>query len=418
MLRYCTLILFERGTVACSTQRQIMIESMFPGQVRIRRTDMDGGQNFGGDFIQANSGHWMGKGWIESFMKTLGHFTQHLPGQRGSVYQKLPAMVGDLNKPHQGGQIQNAALLAQAARTLAYLESGGTDTSPHAKDATDAQGIHIPLLYVSQFKQAFATCIAYYNQQIGHRREGFLKIGVELPQGGIRYRTESSNEKWQRLEFEAEQRGVTPHRISPADAVMLLMKARPVTVTKQGATIQIQGDDYRYFHPSSLAVAEAKRLSTLKKEYIAIVDADCPHEIYLLKNQVSTWREGDTSVFLERLPLVKGPDANDPVALAAEAEKLRQVENRYAHELVAANAPFLKDRIENGEANVSKLVGVVTTTSGDHRPTSPTSGFTKAIHAARTQEPSSSPSRHDAKQADIAAFAAALTNQTPQEEQP
>ncbi len=75
---YRTTLLFERGAVACTTQREGFLRSMYPQQLDIRRTSMDGGQNFPGDYVQSASGHWMGKGPIESFMRTLGYITRHL----------------------------------------------------------------------------------------------------------------------------------------------------------------------------------------------------------------------------------------------------------------------------------------------------------------------------------------------------
>ena len=91
---YRTTLKFERGTVACSPARQVYLESMFPGQIKISRTAMIGGQNAPGDFVQENTGNFFGKGKIESFMRTLDYFCRHIAGQRGGTYQKQPAMLG------------------------------------------------------------------------------------------------------------------------------------------------------------------------------------------------------------------------------------------------------------------------------------------------------------------------------------
>jgi hypothetical protein len=83
---YITTILFERGTVACSAAFESVLKSLFPGRINIMRTGMDGGANFAGDYVQERSGHWQGKGIIESFMRTVAVFTSDIPGQRGGTY--------------------------------------------------------------------------------------------------------------------------------------------------------------------------------------------------------------------------------------------------------------------------------------------------------------------------------------------
>ena len=395
---YTTLILFERGTVACSPQRQLFMESLYPGQLEIDRTGMNGGQNLPGDFIQANSGNWMGKGWIESFNRTLGYFMRHLPGQRGSIYAKLPAMVGDLNNPHKGSQLYEATLLAQAGRAIAYLESNGVNDAPHGRESTEAAGIKLPLLYVSQFKQEFARCIAYYNQLRGHRREGFLQVAQEKPEGGLTYVRESSNDKWNRIFDEAAQRGVAPQRISGGEAAMLLLRARPVTVNQNGVTITVEGETYRYFSPDSLACSEAARLTGCSKDFVALVDPDYLDEIFVLRNSASglprhefIWPEGNPVQFIETLPLYQRVGARDTAALTRDAEDKRRLQNRAAFELVESTKDFIKDHANERHGNTSKMLGVSTFTNGLRLETAPPSALGETLRSLRVRGGQPSP---------------------------
>jgi hypothetical protein len=367
MAGYATTFLFERGSVACSPARQEFIESMFGGRLKIRRTSMDGGQNMPGDFVQASSGHWMGKGVIESFMRTLGYITRHIAGQRGSTYQTMPTMVGYPNDAHAGSQVAEAKQLIQAARAAVYLKSNGADAEAPAKEAVDAMGVKPPLLFFSEFRNAFALAITAYNDETDHRREGFRQIGEEQTDGGLRYRAESSNERWTWLNWQAEQTGRAPQRIAPAEAVMLLHQARPVTITPNGVTITVDGRPARYWHQDSLVCMEARRVTTLKKEYTAICDPEDRSGIYLLKNAWATWNDGDTAQFLEWLPLYVKPGEGDSSAKAATAELHRVEHNRVSRELAAAAEPYLEQLTADRRDNTAKMHGVVATTNGECR---------------------------------------------------
>jgi hypothetical protein len=404
----------ERGSVACSPQKKALIEAMFPGRVEIRQTSMDGGQNFLGDYVQDASGHWMGKGVIESFMRTLGYITRHIAGQRGSTRHTIPKMVGYPNAPHAGSQVKEAWDLIQAARGAAYRASNGADTAPHARESTEALGVKLPLLYTSEFRQAFALAIMAYNEEQEHRREGFRQISYEVEGGGLRYRPESSNERWAWLNWKAEQIGKAPQRIAPADAVMLLHKARPVTVRKNGVYMTVDAKDYRYWHQDSLACEEATGITTLKKEFMAICDPDDLSEIYILRNPVSSWKDGDVAQFLESLPLYEKAGATDGEALGRAREDLRQVANRKTRELAAISEPFLEKRTEERANNVSRMYGIVTTTNGECRSAASLSDLTRQIRLAKPKAAPAGNGRDRRQDPGAAAEVAAFLN-SPQE---
>jgi hypothetical protein len=418
---YPTTVLFERGSVACSPQRQQFLEATFPGRLVITRTSMDGGKNFAGDYAQAGSGHWMGKGVIESFMRTLGYITRRIPGQRGSTYQDQPAMVGHPGEQgaHKGGMVHEAELVAQAARAAAYLKSNGVDTNPSAADASEELGVKLPLLYTRQFRKAFARAIESYNSAVGHRREGFRQIERIKDNGGITTDTESSNQRWTWLLRQAEQHGKAPMVIPPADAVMLLHKARPVTVTKNGVYLKVDKVSYRYWDADSLACAEAGRLTNVEKRFIAIVDEENLDEIHILQNPVGPWKNGDTPRFLEALPLYEKPDVMDKVALAKSRNALQVAHNRSAEELADIAEPYIEERTEDRNRNRSKFVGVVTTT-GSVSVASSISAATNVmkrqsaqLREKREEGNAPSPSRREAAPDDLAAFAASLTPEKP-----
>lgn len=412
---YKSTFLFERGTVACSDQKQALLEAMFPGQIEIRRTSMDGGRNMPGDYAQAASGHWMGKGVIESFMRTLGYITRHIDGQRGSNYRVAPAMVGYPGKKgaHAGSMVDEAQTLIKSAMAAAYFKSNGAETSPHAREAVEAMGLEVPTMFVSEFRQAFALSIMAYNQETDHRREGFRQVGEPKENGGYRYRFESSDERWTWLNWNAEQQGKAPERITPQDAVMLLHKAQSVTVTRQGATITVDEKPYRYWKENSLACLEADRLSTLKKEFIAVRDPDDLSEIYILRNGRSFLSGGEVAQFLECLPMAEKPGFNDAEAKARVREKLQFVSNRKHRELARAAEPFLQKREEANVNNISRLDGVITTTNGECRVTSNMSDIGKQMRLGKAK---STPTRsqngrdHQAGQDDVADFAASLNS--------
>lgn len=363
---YRTTILFERGAVACTKAREDFITGLLPDLI-IKRTSMDGGQNMPGDYVQASSGHWMGKGAIESFMRTLGYFLFHLPGQRGSTWATMPSMVGSPTDPHKGGQVHEAAMLAAAAMEKAFIESNGENETPNAAEAIKQAGVNLPLKRVAEFRQAFALAIENYNSCQDHRREGFRQLPVDRENGGVDYRPESSNERWAYLVHREEQRGTAPQRICPAEAALLLHKAKPVLVTKQGVNITIDKIKYRFWHPDSIACQEASLLTGTKKEYLCLHHPDDLSEIYLLQNSPGTWEPGEPVRFLECLPQYDKAAVNDQEELGEAREATRRVFNRAAGEYAAANAQRMKKVTFNRKEDASKFVGVVPTRNGDRR---------------------------------------------------
>jgi len=362
---YPTTLKFERGTVAISESRQLLLESMFPGQIIIERTKMIGGKNTAGDFSQEGSGNFFGKAKLESFMGVLDHYTKHLPGQRGNVYRNQPCSLGDvLLTPEKmrspgyklkGTMIEEAVLSGQLAKALHWSATG--ESLPVAQ-AAQATGVKSPLLYVWQLHCAIQAAIAYHNSERGTRKEGLGKVWVEKPEGGGEWVAESPNDKAARLERQLIQSGKTLSRISEADCVVLLHKVKRVRVTATGARVRISGEDRLYFHADSIAIHEAQQSSLGEKTFLALYNPEDPGELYLLKNTVGsvpeTAREipeGFVPQFLESLPAYFVPQADDKTALARQAQVTQRIHQRVAAEVNRVLVPFVNAASEDRRRN-------------------------------------------------------------------
>ncbi len=365
---YATTLIYERGTVAISTARQALLESLFPGQLFISRTGMMGGPNAPGDFAQAASGNFFGKGKLESFMATLDRYTAHIAGQRGNVYANQPAMLGDLhasaatlaspNYRLKGTMIEEAILAGQNAVAAHWLQTGEVAGGLAASVAT---GIRGPLLYVSEVNAAVQAAIAFYNAERGHRREGFDKLLVTTPGGSRASLTESSDDKAARLAARLAADGRTLSHLHEADAALLLHRVKIVTVRANGAVVSIEGTQRRYWHPASLAIAAAQQSNSGAKEYLALYNAEDPRELYLLRNAVSHIRPRTEVLppdvephFLEALPLYDAPEANDPAALAARAASVKASTSRVQLEVARNLVPFTAAQTARREKNLEQ----------------------------------------------------------------
>lgn len=366
-----TELKFERGTVACSPAKQTLLEGLYPGRIRISRTTMNGGKNFAGDFKQESSGNWMGKAEIESFMRTLSFYCQHLPGQRGGDYRRQPAHLGLKGKNsagmldwHAGSQLHEAARLEYANRALEIIDPRQLETQ-----SIEWRGPRLrvsALKPVSWVQDAVKAAIAYYNARTDHRMEGFDAIECIGAQGELVRRMESPNERAARL-----MRECPTQRLNEADLALLLnMRAKTVTVKPNGAVITI-GDYERclFWREDSIACAQAARNATLEKKFVALYDEDAfatwtaesPYrrEIYLLADVPASWVPGQPGRFLEALPLAHIPDRTNPEEMASALEKRKRVERRYASEVLHAAGPRLAEKLAETADNVRELAGVV-----------------------------------------------------------
>ncbi len=361
---YATTLKFERGQVAISPDREALIYGMFPGQFIVSRTSMIGGHGPGG-FKAEPSGNFFGKGRLESFYRTFDHYFRHVRGQRGNVHSTTPLMLGDLlttpekiahqNYKLKGTMIEEAVLCGQAAMQMHWRETGEVNSIA----AVEATGIVLPLLHTREIHAALQAAILFYNAERGHRREGFNDIAVTTADGGVRWVTESANDKAARLHAELAAQGRCLTTISAADATVLLHRCKRVTVKPSGARVRIDRQERVYWHPDSLAVAAAQRSSLGEKVFLALFNPDDPRELYLLHNAPGSFPpaaaelpSGQEPHFFEALPLYEAPDANDEAALARRAKSVAANVGRVMVELQRNVIPFDAEQTARRERNL------------------------------------------------------------------
>ena len=371
---YPMRILFERGAVACAPAAQTLLESIWPGRVEVHRTGMDGKRAQVGAFWESQSGHWMGKGWIESFMRTLSFMLEQLPGQRGRNFMLQPATLGlkgrdhgtnmlryDKGKSGVSTEMHEAALTGFASNALEWIETGviGGDSRPRLKARA--------LMPKSWVIRKLADNVAFYNARHDHRRSGYATRETIGDMGQLVTQMESADELWERLSaaFPAE-------RVNPADAASLL-KWRGKTVNvcaREGVTMDVKPFKGLRFHsPNSLACHLAKQMATQTKRMVALYDEEALRtwrpgcgwnvEIHLMHDTSAAWKPGDPGRYLETLPLVTNPEVLDEAALAAEAARKETELRRTKLELIQAAGPAMARHLRDVEHDEARLKGVV-----------------------------------------------------------
>lgn len=179
---YTTHILCEHGTVAMSPAAQQLIEAVTDGHVKIHRTSMDSGTRAAGFAADKASGHWQGKGGLESFMGKLDLMLMMLPGQRGNKHENMPAnlMWSVTRKIHdqESGQVTERVIRggeAAAAEMLAQVEVA----SGHKF------GLDCSLLWMTEFNLLLRKLIEQHNTSRDHQYEGFGKVTQKSTAPGI-----------------------------------------------------------------------------------------------------------------------------------------------------------------------------------------------------------------------------------------
>lgn len=161
-----TYIMFERGTVACSPTTQNMLERASGDRIKILRTGMNGGTRWDGAAPDKASGHWMGKGVIESFMASLHRLLRELgaPGQRGSSFRRMPANLGWVG--NKSNPVTDS--LADQANKLARLQL-------HFGSRVK---LNLPLLTFGQVNAIVREAIRIHNTRRDHGFQGFSQLTV------------------------------------------------------------------------------------------------------------------------------------------------------------------------------------------------------------------------------------------------
>lgn len=391
--KYPMHIIFERGAVACAPASETLLTSLWPGRVIVHRTSIDGGNSRALSFWESRSGHWMGKPWIESFMRTLAILLERLPGQRGGQYRLQPAALGLKGREHETGrllydkgsgalstQMHEAALTAFADLAMNWVDHGlGKDTRPRLKSS--------PLRPKRWVIDQIAQSVALYNEETDHDREGFARIEYQGANGALKHRMESSNERWHALsqQWPAE-------RIHPADAASLLRwRGKAITVdARNGVVFDLAPfKGLRFWKPDSICCHLAAQLATQQKRFVALYDAEAfrswrPESGWALEIHIvcdvnsATWKPGDEGRYVETLPLYGSVDRMDAATLAQAAADKARVVRRAKLELIQAAGPTIARQLADLEHDESQLRGVVVHMNLD-RPQLSQSDFTKSV---------------------------------------
>lgn len=391
--KYPMHIIFERGAVACAPASETLLTSLWPGRIVVHRTSMDGGSSTVASFWESRSGHWMGKAWIESFMRTLAILLERLPGQRGGHYRLQPATLGLKGREHATGrllydkggsalstQMHEAALTAFADLAINWIDGGiGHDARPRLKSS--------PLRPKRWVIDQIAQTVALYNNETDHDREGFARIEFQDGTGKLCHRMESSNERWLALSQQWPS-----ERIHPADAASLLRwRGKTVTVdARNGVMFDLAPfKGLRFWRPESICCHLAAQLATQKKMFVALYDAEAfrtwrPDSQWALEIHIicdvntATWKPGDEGRYVETLPLYGSVDRMDAAALANAAADKARVVRRMKLELVQAAGPSVVKQLADLDHDETQLRGVIARMDLD-RPQLPQSDFTKSV---------------------------------------
>lgn len=179
---YKTVLLFERGTLACAEELKGFLEGTSEGRIAVRRTGMIEGVRWIGAAADKARGNAAHKAVIESFMRSLHYRLLHLPGQRGNNMDNTPTNLavedrdqlrktkgekrGSLNgdrKPSRRDPIKDSLV-----RRVENLSRFKTTAEIHGF----ACDIQFPLLTVAQLEHEVQCAIEAHNHEPGHNYQG------------------------------------------------------------------------------------------------------------------------------------------------------------------------------------------------------------------------------------------------------
>ena len=175
---YTTHILFERGTVACSTAAQTILEAGSGDRIKVLRTSINQGIRWVGAAPDQNKGNAQGKAVIESFIRRLHHQLLHLPGQRGNNWENAPENLGfgrnhnsyrpflDQEKEAKRLKLSTTAEAERLAQFNRRASAAGNTT----------EKLKLPLLTFTQIRKEIADAIKHLNSDRGHHYQGHHKI--------------------------------------------------------------------------------------------------------------------------------------------------------------------------------------------------------------------------------------------------
>lgn len=179
---YQTILLFERGTLACSAELKTFLEGTSEGRIGVRRTGMIEGVRWIGAAADKARGNAAHKAVIESFMRSLHYRLLHLPGQRGNNKDNTPANLAiedrdqlRKTKGEKRGSLNGERRLSRRdpikdslVRRVENLTRFKTTAELHGF----ACDLRIPLLTVAQLEHEVQMAIHAHNNEPGHNYQG------------------------------------------------------------------------------------------------------------------------------------------------------------------------------------------------------------------------------------------------------
>jgi len=168
---YPTHLIFEHGTLTMSEAGKELIERVSEGRIVVHYTQMNSAKTYVGAYQDAGSGHWMGKGVIESLMRKIHLALMTLPGQRGNHYTNQPASLGWIGQ----GQLPKPGTFAREAAMLAEIEMW---SNRRVK-------LNLGLLWAQQVGLILRKAIDLHNNDRGHKYQGFGTITQKESAPGV-----------------------------------------------------------------------------------------------------------------------------------------------------------------------------------------------------------------------------------------
>ena len=187
---YVTHILCEHGTVAMSPAAQQLIEAVTDGHVKIHRTSMESGTRAPGFAADKASGHWQGKGGLESFMGKLDLMLMMLPGQRGNKHENMPAnLIWSVKR-----KIHNRANGDVTERLIRGGEAATAEMLAQVELAAGRKlGLDCGLLWMTEFNLFLRKLIEQHNASRDHEYEGFSTVTQKLTTSNVWEDTNASH---------------------------------------------------------------------------------------------------------------------------------------------------------------------------------------------------------------------------------
>lgn len=191
---YKCILLFERGSLACSDDTKEFLEGVSEGRIEVRKTGMIDNVRWIGEAADKSRGNSAGKAVIESFNRSLHYRLLHLPGQRGNNRENEPANLGVSDRDRLKGSGEEKGRVDRTRRAgtrdaaddslVVYAERLGRFKRTAERHGFECD-IQIPLLTVAQLEAEVQKAIDAHNNDPGHNYQGHHRRAMIQTPGGV-----------------------------------------------------------------------------------------------------------------------------------------------------------------------------------------------------------------------------------------